>query len=331
MNIKSYVKQMNLNEARNLYKHFLLVQKYNPNTISTSCTDAFFLWRKKSPEIFWEAVENKSEDKKLLLDALKENTTGNSEKLVNGYRFHLDLFRKFLKLENYIPTPSQEEVEKYLKKWDELENYTAQEEALDKLFFKLCPKNEDFSDILLKASTLNDFYSTQVYDVYKIAKRIENVNKDKKNKTVDARLNDGDLTLVDDIRLVKITNKDKEKEINYFSFASKYCSHHNPKEFPIYDSYVKQVLWYFHKREKGLFNELFEEFNIPDNQTGFEKKLKSKYSIFKKMLERFQETYGLENDLKLLDRYLWLLGKDYFPNPNYKKDKKKKGEADSKK
>lgn len=29
---------------------------------------------------------------------------------------------------------------------------------------------------------------------------------------------------------------------NFYSFASKYCSHHNPLDYPIYDIYVDEVL-----------------------------------------------------------------------------------------
>ena len=36
---------------------------------------------------------------------------------------------------NNIPTPNKEEVEKYLKKWDSLENYVLQENALDIVHF----------------------------------------------------------------------------------------------------------------------------------------------------------------------------------------------------
>lgn len=46
-----------------------------------------------------------------------------------------------------VPHPSSEQVEHYLRAWDELENYHLQEDALDKLFFTLCPENSDMSDI----------------------------------------------------------------------------------------------------------------------------------------------------------------------------------------
>ena len=42
-----------------------------------------------------------------------------------------------------VPHPSSEQVEHYLRAWDELENYHLQEDALDKLFFTLCPENSD--------------------------------------------------------------------------------------------------------------------------------------------------------------------------------------------
>ncbi len=41
-----------------------------------------------------------------------------------------------------------------------LKEYCNKEEALNKLFFEICPKNTDIKDILLKASTLNDFFET---------------------------------------------------------------------------------------------------------------------------------------------------------------------------
>lgn len=69
-----------------------------------------------------------------------------------------------------VPHPSSEQVEHYLHAWDELENYHLQEDALDKLFFMLCPENTDMSDILLKVTALNDFYSTNIFSVYPVAK-----------------------------------------------------------------------------------------------------------------------------------------------------------------
>ena len=222
-------------------------------------------------------------------------------------------------MDKNIPQPSKEDVEKYLKEWDKLENYTAQEKALDKMFLELCKNNKDISDILLKVATLNDFYSTNIFSVYNMAKHIRNL------KDVDTRLEKGDVTLVNEISKVTINGTEK----NFYSFASKYCSHHNPKEFPIYDSYVDKVLRYFQKKDG--FYEI-------EDKASFKNGLKD-YKFFKDVLIRFQEKYelkdvfaqfqkdhGMKNyDLKLLDRYLWLLGKEYFPK-NFKNTKKENSE-----
>jgi hypothetical protein len=112
------------------------------------------------------------------------------------------------------------------------------------------------------------------------------------------RLKAGDVTLVGDIQYVTIGDTEK----NFYSFASKYCSHHNPLDYPIYDSYVDEVLRYFRNRD-----------NFSDFQDG---DLKD-YVKFKGILIDFRAFYGLDKyNLKQIDQYVWLLGKDYFPK-NY--------------
>ena len=188
-----------------------------------------------------------------------------------------------------LPKPCKEEVKKYLEKWDSLENYVLQENALDKLFFKTYPENNDIDDILIKASSLNDFYSTNIFSIFSVAKHIWSLK-------IDERLKSNDETLVNDIANVNINGKNK----NFYSFATKYCSHHNPINFPIYDSYVEKVLWYFKKK---------------DSFTDFKKENLKEYSKFKKVLISFKKFYDIdEYNLKDIDRYIWQLGKEYFPN-----------------
>lgn len=190
-----------------------------------------------------------------------------------------------------VPEPSEEQVELWLHQWDELEDYTAQEAAIDRLFHGEFSKNDNLQNILIKCSVLNDFYSTNIFKIYPVAKHILSLN-------IDERLKTGDPTLVDDIARVQINDKEK----NFYSFASKYCSHHNQLEFPIYDSYVHKVLKYFRNVDR------FFSFNESD--------LKS-YSEFKNILIEFRKFYKLDKyNLKELDKYLWQFGKKYFPN-NY--------------
>ena len=315
------LKQMSYEEVRGLYMPFLQSQGVGSNTIKTAYVDSFYLWRKGDHDLFWEAVEGSDADAKaMLLDVLRKNTTGDPEKLVNGYLSHIRRFRLFLASEGTaevksersavseqpiapvhhrrksdvdVPLPSKEQMEYYLAKWDELENYHLQEDALDKLFLKLCPKNTDITDILLKVSTLNDFYSTNIFSVYPVAKHILSLG-------IDARLKAGDVTLVNDIKQISINGTER----NFYSFASKYCSHHNPLDYPIYDSYVDAVLRYFRNR---------------DGFASFADSALKDYVHFKGALIDFRLFYGLEAyNLKQLDKYLWLLGKGYFPK-NYGK------------
>lgn len=192
-----------------------------------------------------------------------------------------------------VPRPSKAEVEKYLKRWDDLENYVAQENVLNKLFFESCPYNTDMNDILVKVSCLNDFYFTNIFSTYVVAKHILSLN-------IDERLSTADPHLVDDIATVTMDNG----SIKYFySFATKYCSHHYPEKYAIYDSYVDDVLKYFRNVD------CFSEFANEDLR---------KYERFVEVLREFATFYGLEDySLKDLDRYLWQLGKDKFPQHRY--------------
>ena len=318
------IKALPYDELRSLYREFLHSQDIAQLTINTAYTDTFYLWRKGSKDLFWNAVTDTDfEDiaKNELIKALSENSTGNAKSLANSYLSHLRRFRLFLasdgtaepsapkqektvnreytrkkKMDVDVPDPSIDQVEFYLEKWDGLENYHLQEDALHKLFFKLCPKNIDIVDVLLKASTLNDFYSTNIFSIYPVAKHIRDLD-------IDERLKAGDVTLVGDIQYVNIGDTLK----NFYSFATKYCSHHNPLEYPIYDSFVDEVLRYF--RNSDEFSD-FQDVDLKD------------YIKFKRILNDFRTFYSLDKyDLKQIDQYVWQLGKDYFPK-NYGKKKR---------
>lgn len=190
-----------------------------------------------------------------------------------------------------IPKPCKKEVKKYLNKWDSLENYVLQEESLNKLFYGEFKSNNDIHNILIKASALNDFYSTNIFSIFPVAKHIYKLN-------IDNRLEKNDTSLVNDIAQVKINGVKK----NFYSFATKYCSHHKPEEYPIYDSYVEKMLMYFQKTDQ------FAKFKKAD--------LKN-YAKFKSILIEFKKFYDInEYTLKEIDKYIWQLGKEYMPK-NY--------------
>ena len=73
----------------------------------------------------------------------------------------------------------------------------------------------------------------------------------------------------------------------------------------LYDSYVDEVLRYF--RAKHCF-ECFANDGLKE------------YGQFKDILIAFQSYYGLNQfSLKEVDKYIWQLGKDYFPKSYWRK------------
>ena len=192
-----------------------------------------------------------------------------------------------------IPKPTQKELEKWLDNWEKMENYRNQEKALNKLFHETYPKNNDINEILIKVATLNDFYSTHILNIFKVAEHIKNI------ENLDDRLQKGDEKLVKEIAKVGLKKKGGKKII-FYSFATKFCSHHNDKDFAIYDRYVEKILMHFKK--------------LDDFSKNFTKKEDLKeYSNFKSILFDFRVYYKLEDcNLKKLDRYLWQLGRKYF-------------------
>ena len=192
-----------------------------------------------------------------------------------------------------IPSPNKKTIENYLIKWDNLEeHYIWQEKSLYKLFHEDYKNNTDLNEILIKCSCLNDFYSTNIFSIFSVAKNIYNLK-------IDKRLNENDPSLVNDIAHVKINGVDK----TFYSFASKYCSHHND-EFPIYDYFVDKMLVYFKNKDK------FAKFKKDD--------LKD-YVKFKNILIEFKKFYDIEEySLRDIDKYLWIAGKEYFPKKYYR-------------
>lgn len=323
---------MNINQLTNLsfeelhskYKLFLLSQNLSNNTVKTTLSDTFYFWRNGSKELFWDIFTSSDFEhlsRENLIKMLIDKKGNFSDVNVSGYMTHFRKFRDFIGVnENSdlnstkiimkdnikpkkskhidIPRPTVNQVKMYLYKWSTLEDYSLQEKSLDKLFFELCPENKDITDILLKSSTLNDFYSTNIFKIYPLARHILSLN-------IDSRLNKADVNLVKDIQFMKYDKGIK----NFYSFATKYCSHHKPLDYPIYDSYVDLVLRHFRKCDEFS---IFQDSDLKD------------YPKFKNILLDFQSFYGLnEFNLKQIDQYLWLLGKDYFPK-NYKKKNSEK-------
>lgn len=194
-----------------------------------------------------------------------------------------------LNMKSKIKKPNPRVVQYYLKRWDSLDKYVAQESSLKKLFTKIYTKNSDLDEVLIKVCSLNDFYSTNIFDPIKVARHIVSLN-------IDTRLKQSNQQLVNEIALVKVGNG---KNKNFYSFATKYCSHHKPEHYPIYDSFVEKMLLHFRRVDK------FSNFKNEDLK---------QYPEFIRILHDFKSHYGLDQfTLKEIDKYLWQDGKLNFP------------------
>ena len=182
-----------------------------------------------------------------------------------------------------LPIPTPELIELYNEKWKKLDKYPEQEEILTDLFSN--KNNSDFKLVLTKTIFLNEFYSTYLDDVVRMANRIIDLKIDKK-------LNDNDISLVDDIAHTPSEMK------NAYSFASKYCSWHKPNTYPILDSYAKGILYKMNK-EFGFMPQFTRQ------------KISSSYPFYCNVYENFIQYFNLQNfTLKQIDRFLWLFGKE---------------------
>lgn len=311
------------------FKRYLELNYSHIKNIGVVQSDAFYIYRHNIGISFWKSIE--SEDKlEICREKLEEyfssvrnaqTPRSNSfsylsslkilkemiDKQYGGVDKFLEnevvVFNKYINKENPktsdfvndnvaldISSPCEKQVTKYLNKWEILENYKYQESALKKLFIKTYPDNVEIDDVLIKVSSLNDFYSTNIFSAFTVAKHIVSLK-------VDERIKSGDITVVNDIALVTMENGSKK---NFYSFANKYCNHHRPEKFPIYDSYVDRVLRHFRNRD-NFYD--FKNIELRD------------YEKFINILTEFRKFYELEAySLKDIDKYLWLLGKEEFPN-----------------
>jgi hypothetical protein len=188
--------------------------------------------------------------------------------------------------------PTNELVEEYIDKFNKDERYFPADQAIINLFESF-PENKKLEDILLKISVINDLYSTNILGTFIMAKHIQKLQ-------IDQGLKVGDPHLVNEIALGHgIKSKRFNKEINFYSFATKYCNWHNRDNYAIYDSFVEKVLIAYQRKDS---------FSI------FKKSDLKNFVKFKSIIFDFMNFYGLSRqNLKGIDKFLWIYGKEKFP------------------
>ncbi|MEK7553275.1 MAG: hypothetical protein AAB504_01115 [Patescibacteria group bacterium] len=188
------------------------------------------------------------------------------------------------KINQKLISPTENIVKHYYEKYRRDKRYYLADKILDNLVKKF-PGNSELGNIYIKVVTINAFYSAGVLATFKMAQRILKLN-------IDHKLKIGDTKIVNKIAKLPHVR-------NFYSFATKYCSFHNCKQFPIYDSFINKMLINYQKQDN------FNLINFTNNN------LKN-YSEFKKILNNFKEHYRLNNlNYRQIDKFLWLYGKEY--------------------
>lgn len=189
-------------------------------------------------------------------------------------------------------TPSSDLIEEYWSKYRADPKYSPDDSAVQ-LAFKTFPDNLSLAQVRLKVSILNDVYSTGIYGTLAVARHICDMR-------IDRRLRQHDPKLVNDIANVPVNGKTRR----CYSFASKYCSIHQPDGYAIFDSFVEQILLAYKQRDGFL------EFNRKDLR---------QYPTFMAIIDDFRSAYEIESvSLRKLDKFLWLYGKKCFGKPSKK-------------
>lgn len=185
--------------------------------------------------------------------------------------------------DNFIE-PTAEQVAGCLTELAENPRIVAQERTVA-LVFSQWPRNECLEEVWAKAAVLNSLYSTNIYELQPVAEHIIKAG-------IDDRLRSGDLRVVEEIA---VTTYSSGKTRNNLSFASKYCSWHQPELFQIYDQFVVDSLCAYQSLES------FADFRRDDLRS---------YARFVEVFEAFREHYQLTMfTRKQLDQFLWSQGK----------------------
>jgi len=155
------------------------------------------------------------------------------------------------------------------------------EDALGQLWAHF-PRNTEAAHVLLKVLALNSRYSAQVRDI-----DIETLARHIAGLSIDPQLAEGSASTVH-----LITHCGNLR--HYFSFATKYCSWHNPDAYPIYDRNVDACLWSYKKENS------FAKFQHQDLWD---------YARLRDVVTEFRTFFKLDSfNFKAIDKFLWSQG-----------------------
>ena len=153
------------------------------------------------------------------------------------------------------------------------------------------PNNAAPTQVLLKATSINTLYSTQIRLYSETIPTILEVAEHIVNLCIDSDLERGEPDVVSRLATIEVASK---RPRFYYSFATKYCSWHNPKAYPIFDSRVYTYLCHLvneHCLDRFVQNDCWI------------------YPRFREIVDEFRNRNGLERfTFKDIDKFLYIQG-----------------------
>jgi hypothetical protein len=160
--------------------------------------------------------------------------------------------------------------------------YADAETAITKIISAI-PTHTELPGVLAKVAVIKTLYATTLYDTGSMARHICSI------PDIDYSLSHGNLVIVDRIRQGHgITSRKTIKEMDFYSFATKYCSFHNREAYPVFDNLVADLV-------KGLLNATGDMRN---------------YGFFTSCIDNIRQQYATDLETyKDIDMGLWVYAK----------------------
>ncbi len=153
------------------------------------------------------------------------------------------------------------------------------------------PFNNEFVGVYTKAILVNALYQTAILNISRMARHIVAMN-------IDPELQASDISVIETIRSghgIK-SSKGQKKEINFYSFATKYVHFHAPNSYPIYDNLVMK-----------LVTEANKELNF---HASFTQQQLLDYGTYKSVIDSLARRLRVVDwDYKRIDQGLWICAK----------------------
>jgi len=183
----------------------------------------------------------------------------------------------------------------------EINRFYLSQEAIRSIIEKN-PENRETVIVLAKAGLINYLYGTAIFDVIPIAEHIVKLDLDDLLKT-------GDIVVIDKIRHGHGIRSKKGKEIDFYSFSTKYTFFHNPRSFPMYDNLIMRLLCHLNK--DCNFHSRFTQNDLRD------------YPTYKAVIDALAMATGLTDRLyREFDHGLWVYAKYRYSTQSLKQEEK---------